>query len=225
MANRKNRFLIKRSNVPNKVPPNGSLLLGELALNTADAKLYTSGTTANEIQQIGWDRIHRTGDTMTGDFIIDGDLTVSGTTSLKSTDVSTLYSNGAITATTYYGDGSNLTGIPDIYVTGGTSTGDTFTLTRNDDVEISVTLTGITQALKMKSGIANASGFTGNPKIFAVNFTTPFVDNNYSISITGEDSRSWSVDSKTSSGFTINANANPTFGGDVYWQAIKVGEN
>jgi hypothetical protein len=35
-------------------------------LNTSDAILYTSGTTSNSILPIGWDRISRTGDTMTG---------------------------------------------------------------------------------------------------------------------------------------------------------------
>jgi hypothetical protein len=63
---RNNTFLIKRSNVPGKVPAAGSVLLGELALNTADVILYASGTTANSILPIGWDRVARTGDTMTG---------------------------------------------------------------------------------------------------------------------------------------------------------------
>ena len=66
MANRKNTFLIKRSNVAGKIPAAGDLQLGELALNTADNILYASGTTANSILPIGWDRVARTGDTMTG---------------------------------------------------------------------------------------------------------------------------------------------------------------
>jgi hypothetical protein len=69
MATRKNTFLIKRSNVAGKVPLAGDLLLGELALNTADNILYASGTTANTILPIGWDRVARTGDTMTGNLI------------------------------------------------------------------------------------------------------------------------------------------------------------
>jgi hypothetical protein len=40
MANRSSTFLIKRSNVVNKIPAISGLTLGELALNTADAKLY-----------------------------------------------------------------------------------------------------------------------------------------------------------------------------------------
>jgi len=62
MANRQNTFLLKRSNVPGKVPTPGDLKLGELAINTADAILYASGTTANSILPIGWDRVSRTGD-------------------------------------------------------------------------------------------------------------------------------------------------------------------
>lgn len=121
MANRQNKFLLKRSNVVGKVPTAGDLLLGEMALNTADGILYTSGTTANTILPIGWDRISRTGDTMTGTLFAPS---VSATT---------------ISATTYYGDGSNLTGIPDIYVSGATfSTGGTLTINRNDAVDISV---------------------------------------------------------------------------------------
>jgi hypothetical protein len=66
MANRQNTFLLKRSNVSGKIPLAGDLQLGELALNTADVVLYASGTTANSILPIGWDRVARTGDTMTG---------------------------------------------------------------------------------------------------------------------------------------------------------------
>jgi hypothetical protein len=81
MANRQTTFLLKRSNVPGKIPSSSGLTLGELALNTADAILYTSGTTANNILPIGWDRIHRTGDTVTGDFVFNGNTIVSGTIS------------------------------------------------------------------------------------------------------------------------------------------------
>ena len=82
MANRQNTLLLKRSNVIGKLPPLSGLTLGEMALNTADAKLYslfTSGTTgATEVREIGWNRIHRTGDTVTGDFNFFGDISISG---------------------------------------------------------------------------------------------------------------------------------------------------
>jgi hypothetical protein len=85
MANRQNTFLLKRSSVPGKVPSPGDIKLGEIAINTADVILYASGTTQNQILPIGWDRIHRTGDTMTGTLY---------TPSLSATSIS---------ATTYYG--------------------------------------------------------------------------------------------------------------------------
>jgi hypothetical protein len=83
MAIRENTFLLKRSNVPGKVPLPGDIQLGEVALNTADVKLYASGTTENDIIQIGWDRISRTGDTVTGDFMFNGDLSATTITSVS----------------------------------------------------------------------------------------------------------------------------------------------
>ena len=86
MAIRENTFLLKRSNVPGKVPLPGDIQLGEVALNTSDVKLYASGTTENDIVQIGWDRINRTGDTVTGNFIFNGGITattISATTYLN----------------------------------------------------------------------------------------------------------------------------------------------
>ena len=68
--NRNNTFVLKVSNVSGKIPAISNLQLGEVAVNTADAKmysLYTNGTTgATDVYQIGWDRISRTGDTLTG---------------------------------------------------------------------------------------------------------------------------------------------------------------
>ena len=49
--------------------------------------------------------------------------------------------NGIVSATTYYGDGSNLTNIYNFYVTGGTIIGDTLTLNRQNG---SVIITGFT---------------------------------------------------------------------------------
>jgi len=104
MANRQATFLLKRSNVPGKIPPMSGLTIGELALNTADAILYTSGTTSNSILPIGWDRIYRTGDTVTGNFVFNGGISA---TTLSATTISAT----TISATTFYGNGVNLTGV------------------------------------------------------------------------------------------------------------------
>jgi len=65
--------------------------------------------------------------------------------------------NGILSATTYYGDGSNLTGIVDNYVTGGTYSNGTLTLNRQNG---SVVITGFT------TGFTNndtyVTGFTYN---------------------------------------------------------------
>jgi hypothetical protein len=125
MATRNNTFILKRSNVVSKIPALSGLTLGELALNTADAKLYTlytgGATGATEVRQIGWDR-----------------LSVSGGTLYGNLDVL-----GSISATTYYGDGSNLTGLVtnDFYVTGGTYSNGFLTLERQNG---SVVITGFT---------------------------------------------------------------------------------
>jgi hypothetical protein len=80
--------------------------------------------------------------------------------------------------------------------------------------------------LKQKNGSVTGSTFAGNPKTAAVVFTTAFVDNNYAITITGEADRSWTIESKTLSGFTINANANLQFNSsNVFWMAGQIGES
>ena len=72
MATRNNTFILKRSNVVGKIPTLSGLTLGELALNTADAKLYTLYTGglsgATEVREIGWDKLSITGNT-SGDCI------------------------------------------------------------------------------------------------------------------------------------------------------------
>jgi len=96
-----NRIYIKRSNVPNKVPTSADIDLGELALNTADVKLYASGTTANSILQIGWDRVSRTGDTLTGDFNINGSITANTFVKSGGTSSQFLKADGSVDSTVY----------------------------------------------------------------------------------------------------------------------------
>lgn len=74
---------------------------------------------------------------------------------------------------------------------------------------------------RFKSGKIAAGTFTGNPKTATVTFATPYADANYSISIIGADGRTWTYESLTANGFTINANANQALTGDVLWQTIK----
>ena len=157
MANRKNTFLLKRSNVAGKIPAAGDLQLGELALNTADNILYASGTTANSILPIGWDRVARTGDTMTGYLYAPS---ISATT---------------ISASTYL----NLPSMVGSFLplSGGTVYGPTVFsggLTAN-----TLNVTGLTQT----SGITSTGGITF--KQVTINSTYSATTSDYMIDVTG----------------------------------------
>jgi hypothetical protein len=96
-TNRNNTFVLKVSNVTGKTPTTANLVLGEVAVNTADAKMYSlftgGASAATEVRQIGWDKLALTGGTLSG--------SVYGPS----------FSATSISATTFYGNGSNLTGV------------------------------------------------------------------------------------------------------------------
>jgi len=84
---------------------------------------------------------------------------------------------------------------------------------------------GITNVgLRTKSGVVSSSTFSGVPRKATVTFTTNFPTNNYSISILGGDNRTFTYESKTVSGFTINANSAAPLTNDVLWMSIQHGE-
>lgn len=196
MANRQTTFLLKRSNVPGKIPPSSGLTLGELALNTADAILYTSGTTQNSILPIGWDRIHRTGDTMTG----------------------TLYVS-TISASTYLN-------LPiDVFVTGGTynngtgtatftnNTGGTFSVSGFSTSSGSGTFTGgtVTGATIFTNGLTantiSATTYFNLPTDIRVTGATY---NNNTFTYTNNTGGTFSVLFNTVTGLTVNGNLTVT---------------
>jgi hypothetical protein len=92
---------------------------------------------------------------------------------------------GNVTGSTFYGDGSNLTGIPDIYVTGATYDNNTtiLTLTRNDNTQIT------------------ASGWTSNDT-----FVTGFTNSNNVFTILDNNGQSYSTTLNTLTGLTIGGN-------------------
>lgn len=77
---------------------------------------------------------------------------------------------------------------------------------------------------KIKQGIVSGVSFSGTPKKVSVAFSIAYPNSSYGITITGEDSRAWTIESKTVNGFTINSNANQTITGNVYWLAAPSGE-
>ena len=152
MANRKNTFVIKRSSVAGNKPSAGQVLLGELAINTADVILYASGTTADDILPIGWDRISRTGDTVTGDYIIDGSLSATtitadtlqlNTVTLNPTGTDILVRNST-TGVVDYRPVSGITTDSNTFVTGFTyDNNNTFTISDNDGDSFPATISQV----------------------------------------------------------------------------------
>ena len=78
---------------------------------------------------------------------------------------------------------------------------------------------GTTTPAGVKAGSGSINSFTGNPSSSAVTFTTPFSSNAYAVTVTGEDARSWTIQSKLSGSFTINSNSTVPLTGPVYWIA------
>lgn len=71
----------------------------------------------------------------------------------------------------------------------------------------------------IKSGTVAGPSFAGNPKIFTVTFGTAFPDTNYAVTITAEDNRTFTFQTKLAASFVMNSNANLALVGDVDWTA------
>ena len=77
----------------------------------------------------------------------------------------------------------------------------------------------------IKSGIvAGATFSTTNPRTASIVFAKPFLDNNYSVTVTGESSRTWTIQSKVSGSFVINSNNGGAIANNTFWHAIATGE-
>lgn len=81
-----------------------------------------------------------------------------------------------------------------------------------------------TSSLALKAGVIAGGSFSGSPKKYSIVFATAFIDTAYGIALTGTDGRSYTYESKTASGFIINANANTAISGEVSWMATASGE-
>lgn len=175
--------------------------------------------------------------TVTG-LTVNGNLTVTGTTSSGTISATTYqnlptdikvtggtYSNGTATFTNNTGGTFNVTGFftsaNDTYVTGVTYSANTITIKQNQSQP---NLTA-TVGLVTKTGTVTAGSFTGTPKKYTVTFTTPYATTNYVISLTGSDNRVFTYESKSTTGFIINTNANTALTGNVDWTTISIGES
>jgi len=79
--------------------------------------------------------------------------------------------------------------------------------------------------LKTKAGLLTNTSFGGTPYTASVTFSSAFNNINYSIAVTGEDARIFTVESKTASGFVVNTNSNTAVTGTTYWTCTAFGEN
>lgn len=118
-------IILKRSALPGKVPDTGSLNLGEIALNTYDGRafIHKSGSTES-IEQIVVTNSITTGSiniTQTGSFgeiVVNNDINVAGGVYVTGDivgngdiDIVGVVSASIVSASVFYGDGSQLTGI------------------------------------------------------------------------------------------------------------------
>jgi hypothetical protein len=79
----------------------------------------------------------------------------------------------------------------------------------------------------IKAGILSASAWSGSTasnKSASVVFTTAFPNTNYSVVVTGDAARTWTIQQKSGSRFYINSNSATPMTGSVYWQAMSIGE-
>lgn len=79
-------------------------------------------------------------------------------------------------------------------------------------------------SLPVKAGVVAGASFSGSPKKYTVNFDDPYPDTNYVILLTGGVGRTFTYETKTISGFTINANAAAAFSEEVSWFTTSIGE-
>jgi len=98
-------------------------------------------------------------------------------------------------------------------------------LGRNTQITGSLNVSnGITGSLQgLKAGSGSIASFGGSPLTASFTFTNPYANNNYAVTVTGEDARIWTIQSKTATGFTINSNSTTALTGPVYWIANSFG--
>lgn len=100
-----------------------------------------------------------------------------------------------------------------------------FTINSNSDEsltgEVSWQASGVQDTTTEKNGLVSGSAFTGSPLYYQVTLATPFANTIYSVVVSGEDARIWTVGSRDSGSFVIYSNSNESLTGMVSWQALQ----
>ena len=78
--------------------------------------------------------------------------------------------------------------------------------------------------LETKAGSVVNTSFGGSPQTASIIFSSAFSNTNYAIVVTGEDPRSWTIESIESGSFKINSNSSIELVGNTYWIATAYGE-
>lgn len=104
-------------------------------------------------------------------------------------------------------------------------TGITYSLNVLSATTVDGTVRTTTIGLKTKANSVAGTSFAGNPKKYTVVFTTPYPNTNYSVSISANVNRTFTWESKTVNGFTINTNSNTSFTENVDWVTTQHGES
>ncbi len=142
-------------------------------------------------------------------------LSVGGTSTYVQPGLNT-YTGGTNSAPTV-----NISAATLVTISGGTISGGTIYSGSTDLNDVFHRKSGY---LLQKAGLLSGSTFTGSPRKSTVTFTTPFANNLYSINVTGEINRTWSIESRTASGFTISSNSTTAFSSSVFWSCCEIGE-
>ena len=184
----------------------GSIRLFGLT-NTAKTHVLTYDTTTYEVYYTASSAIGGGGSTTPG----------GANTTIKFND-STVFS---VSANYTFTKASNLVKLTGSFVVSGSTPMrviGTSVVTGSLAVTGSILLNG-SPISQPKAGSGSAASFSGSPVTSSILFGTAFNNNSYAVTVTGEDARSLTIQSKTSAGFTINTNSSVALTSPIYWIA------
>lgn len=70
-----------------------------------------------------------------------------------------------------------------------------------------------------RASAVTSAMFAGTIKKATVTFSSSLGATNYAVSVTGDEPKSWSIESKSATGFVINSNSSSAPSGNTYWTA------
>jgi hypothetical protein len=148
--------------------------------------------------------------------LVDGGRQMSGDLGLGGND---LYNFASISGSSITASGANITNIIASTVNATSFTGSLLG-TATNAVTASYAIVA-SSSLATKAGSVTNASFAGNPKKATVTFGSAFPNTNYAVTVTGEDARTWTIESKAAGSFVINANSNTNLAATTYWIATQ----